>query len=140
MMLSPLLELLELDAPPYKTRSEKFVQIELDDPDEDENMILEGYIDAIVVQEKFWLFVIESKRYGFNTSLAVPQLLAYMSTQPSPNSVLYGMAMNGEDYIFVKLDTLVHQYELSDKLTLSRRGENPLYEIVQVMKLLISKK
>lgn len=139
MILAPLLELLGVCDPPYKIRNEKSVQVELDDPDEDENLVLSGRIDSLVIQDGLWILVIEAKRYGFNVSLAVPQLLAYMMSQPLPDRPLYGMVMNGEDYLFVKLDPLQRRYDLSDKLTLVRRRGNTLHEVVRVLKGLLGR-
>ncbi len=134
MILAPLLELLGVCDPPYKIHSEKSVQVELDDPDADENLVLSGRIDALVIQDSLWIVVIEAKRYGFNVSLAVPQLLTYMMGHPVSHCPLYGMVMNGEDYLFVKLDPQQRRYDLSDKLTLSRRRGNALWDVVQVIK------
>ncbi len=143
MILAPLLELLGVCDPPYKIHSEKSVQVELDDPDEDENLVLSGRIDSLVIQNGLWILVIEAKRYGFNVSLAVPQLLTDMMTQPlrpsAPDRPRYGMVMNGEDYLFVKLDPQQRRYDLSDKLTLSRRRGNALHEVMSVLKRLITR-
>lgn len=46
IMISPLLELVKLCDPPFKIRAEKAVKIEL----EDREISLQGFIDALVVQ------------------------------------------------------------------------------------------
>jgi hypothetical protein len=130
IMVSPLLNLLGLCDPPFKIRAEQSVKVEL----AEEKPVLEGRIDALVVQNQFWVVVIEAKRYGFNVSLAIPQALAYMMGNPQPERPVFGMATNGEDFIFIKLNQQVRQYDLSDKLTLSKRNNNELYEVVRVMK------
>jgi hypothetical protein len=35
--------------------------------------------DALVIKERLWLIVIESKRYGFSVRQAIAQTLAYMA-------------------------------------------------------------
>lgn len=130
IMLSPLLELVKLCDPPFKIRAEKAVKIEL----EDREISLQGFIDALVVQNQFWLVVIEAKRYGFNVSIAIPQALAYMMANPHQDKPIYGMVTNGEDYIFVKLDQQNRQYDFSDKLTLSKRNNTDFYQVLQIIK------
>ncbi|WP_013325288.1 type I restriction endonuclease [Gloeothece verrucosa] len=130
IMISPLLELVKLCDPPFKIRAEKAVKIEL----EDREMSLQGFIDALVVQNQFWLVVIEAKRYGFNVSIAIPQTLAYMMANPYQDKPVYGMATNGEDFIFVKLDQQNSQYNFSDKLTLSKRNNVDFYQVLQTLK------
>lgn len=80
IMVSPLLEMVQLFDPPFKVWGEASVKVEL----EDEDTVLQGRIDALVVQEQFWVVVIEAKRHGFNTSLAIPQVIAYMMANSHP--------------------------------------------------------
>lgn len=132
IMMAPLLELLKLYDPPYKIRSEEPVRIELADKD----TVLQGVIDALVVQQQFWVIIIEAKSYGFNVSLAVPQALTYMCGSARPG-IHFGLVTNGEDYVFVKLDDTTQQYGLSRKFTLSNPQHNELWDVVRVMKRLI---
>ena len=135
ILLAPLLEYLGLCDPPYKLRGEKFVRIEIESGAER----LQGLIDVLVVQQGFWLVLIESKRYGFSVMQALPQTLAYMMANPQLESPGFGLITTGEDFVFVKLDLRSHQYDLSDKLTLSTRQKNQLCRVVQMMKRLIIK-
>lgn len=130
IIVSPLLELIELYDPPFKIRGEKPVKVEL----EDEDTILQGVIDALVVQHQFWVVVIEAKQYGFNVSLAIPQALAYMMANANLEQPVFGMVTNGEDYLFIKLNQQTRQYALSRKFTLSNPQRNELYDVMQVMK------
>lgn len=101
--------------------------------------MLQGFIDALVVQNQFWVVVIEAKRYGFNVTLAIPQALAYMMGNSHPERPVFGMVTNGEDFYFIKLTQQgVRQYDLSDKFTLSKRRNNELYEVLRVMKRIAS--
>ncbi len=47
----------------YDFKAEKSVTISLEDED---GLIIEGRIDALVLKEQFWLMVIESKRAGIS--------------------------------------------------------------------------
>lgn len=136
ILLSPLLELMGLCDPPFEIQGEKYVKIEIEDGGEEEP-VLEGYIDALVIQDKLWIVLIESKRYGFSVMQALGQTLAYMMANPNSESPFFGMITNGEDYVFVKLDKRSRQYALSDKFTLIKQSSNELYEVVKVIKRFI---
>jgi hypothetical protein len=135
IMLAPLLELGHLCDPPFKLRAEQSVRVTL----EDHEMILQGFIDALVIHERFWIIVIESKRYGFNVSFALPQALAYMMANPVKERPLFGLATNGEDYIFIKLERASDRYDFSDKLTLSTIDNRQFYQTFQILKTLKQK-
>ena len=133
-MLSPLLELLGLMDSPFELRSEKYVRFEI----EDGAMQLEGLMDAVVLREKLWLVVIESKRYGFSVRQAIAQTLTYMMALASTsNSIGFGLVTTGEDFLFVKLDRVSRQYALSDKFTLNTIQDNQLVRVVQILMALV---
>ncbi|MDY6939686.1 MAG: type I restriction endonuclease subunit R [Cyanobacteriota bacterium] len=134
IIVSPLLELLGLYDPPYFVRGEKYIKIEIEDGDR----ILEGLIDILVVRQQLWLVVVETKRYGFSVMQALPQTLAYMMGN-SEREVGYGFITTGEDYLFVKLDRQQHQYDISDKFTLSTRRGNQLYSVVGILKQFVGR-
>ncbi|MDF5733593.1 MAG: hypothetical protein PUP92_37865, partial [Rhizonema sp. PD38] len=109
VVLSPLLELAGFYQAPYKFRVEFPVEIQaLGDNDE----ILRGRIDALVLLDKLWVVLIESKKTTFDLELAIPQTLAYMAAHQKPEQPLYGMMTNGSSYLFIK--TLGKQYGVSD--------------------------
>lgn len=138
VMVSPLLELLGWCDAPFKIRGEKLIKIEIDSETEQ----LEGYIDALVVQDQFWLILIEEKRYGFSVMQALPQTLAYMLGQdrtgaPQQQLHTFGLITTGEDYLFVKVDRRSKTYGLSNKFTLSNPQQNELYDVVKILKRLV---
>ena len=133
IILSPLLELLGFCDPPFKIMGEKFVKIEIENGD----TILEGFIDTLVIKNLLWVVLIEAKQYSFSVLQALPQTLAYMMANPQPEMATFGMIMNGEDYIFVKLDRQLHQYAISKKFTLVNPQHNELYDVVRVIKRII---
>lgn len=129
VVLSPLLELAGFYQAPYKFRAELPVTIEaLGDKDE----ILRGRIDALVLQDKLWIVLIESKKTTFDLELAIPQALAYMASNPWPDQALYGMVTNGSSYLFIK--TLAQQYAVSDLFSTRSQYRNTLGEVLQILR------
>lgn len=127
-VVTPLLDLSGLYDPPFIVRTEEPVKIELADQDE----IYQGRIDVLVVQNQFWVLVVEEKRGSFNSSVALPQTLAYMSANPHADRSTFALVTNGEDYQFVKLKS--RQYALSKKFTLMSPQDNELYFVLRVLK------
>jgi hypothetical protein len=79
VILSPLLELAGFYQAPYKFRAEVPVEIAVED---DRDEVLRGRIDALVLLDKLWIVLIESKKSTFDLELALPQALTYMSANP----------------------------------------------------------
>lgn len=134
IMVAPILELLGLHDPPYLIKGEKYIKIEIEDKDQ----VLDGLIDILVMQNRLWFILLETKRYGFSVMQALPQTLIYMMSNPGNGDVSYGLITTGEDYLFVKLDPQTREYDVSDKFTLSTRRDNQLYIVIQILKRLIS--
>lgn len=129
VILSPLLELAGFYSTPYKFRAEVPVEIEaLGDNDE----ILRGRIDGLVLLEQLWIVVIESKKTTFDLEMALPQTLAYMAASPEPEEPLYGMVANGSSYLFVKV--LGDHYGVSDLFNTRAQSHNNLYQVLKVLK------
>lgn len=129
VILSPLLELAGFYSTPYKFRAEVPVGIEvLGDNDE----ILRGRIDGLVLLEQLWIVVVESKKTTFDLEMALPQTLAYMAASPRRDLPLYGMVANGSSYLFVK--TLGDRYGVSDLFGTRLQSRNNLYEILKILK------
>ncbi|MFN6570382.1 type I restriction endonuclease subunit R [Dendronalium sp. ChiSLP03b] len=131
LVVSPLLELAGFLDPPYRIRSPYGVGLELENPDE----TIRGFIDTLVVQERLWILVVESKRNSIPVPAALPQLLAYMLTNPHDKSV-FGMATNGDEFVFLKL-TLIDtpQYDVSRTFSLFPR-RHELAEVLRILKRL----
>ncbi|MEH2316123.1 restriction endonuclease subunit R [Nostoc sp.] len=142
VVLSPLLDLAGFYGHPFYIATEESVEISeeiiIDDEDNSEETqeIIKGKIDVLVLQDKLWLLIIESKRSSFSLAKAIPQALTYMLATSQPEHPIYSLVMNGEDFQFMKLikqDKLM--YALSDRFTLYRR-ENELYKVVNILKKL----
>lgn len=131
VVLSPLLELAGFYQSPYRFKTEVPVEIEaLGDKEE----ILRGRIDALVLQGKLWIVLIESKKTTFDLELALPQTLTYMAAHPKPEQSLYGMITNGSSHLFVK--TLGKQYGVSDLFSTRSQYRNNLNEVLKILKYL----
>ncbi len=130
VVLSPLLSIGGFYEPPFRIRAEAPVQIALEDKGE----LLKGRIDVLVLQDKLWVLVVESKEAGFSLQQAIAQALAYMVTTQTPESSAYGFATNGSEFIFIKLSLQpTPQYAFSDLFTLRRR-QNELYLVGSILK------
>ncbi|MHC5722712.1 MAG: restriction endonuclease subunit R [Nostoc sp.] len=130
VVLSPLLNLAGFYDEPFYIRGEQSIQVSA----EDEGEIIRGRIDILVIQEKFWLLVIESKRSSFSLLEAIPQALVYMLANPSQDKPAFALVTNGSNFIFLKL-TKENQpkYAISDQFTLLKR-KNELYQVLSVLK------
>lgn len=88
----------------------------------------------LVLQERFWVLVVESKEAGFSLKQAIAQALVYMAASPHPEKPALGLTTNGSHFIFLKLIRQeISQYALSDEFSLLRRG-NDLYSVLGVLK------
>ncbi len=130
VVLSPLLDIAGFYQSPFYSVAEKSVKVSV----KDENLTIRGKIDVLVLQDRFWILVIESKQVGVSLQKGIPQALAYMLANPYPEKDVYGMVTNGSNFIFLKLawrDKPI--YGISDEYTLMRH-ENDLYEVLQILK------
>ncbi|MBV9385295.1 MAG: hypothetical protein JOZ78_02590 [Chroococcidiopsidaceae cyanobacterium CP_BM_ER_R8_30] len=139
ILLSPLLNALGLCDPPYRIRGEAWVEVQTAVDAEEGVVKLEGRIDALTLQEQFWLVIIEGKRGGFNVLQAVPQTLAYMAATPHPERPIFGLVTNGYDYLFVKVVRQErHEFALSQNFTLLSDEQSNLFRVSRILKHLVS--
>jgi predicted type IV restriction endonuclease len=127
LVLSPLLDLAGFYDPPFRLKTETPVRFELEEGEE----ILQGRIDALVIQQQFWAVVIEAKRTSVGEQLAIPQTLAYMMANPYPERSVFGMITNGANFIFLKL--FQGEYSVSRVFSLVPL-ENELLEVIKILK------
>ena len=69
----------------------------------DQDEILWGRIDGLVLLDRLWIVLIEAKKATLDLELALPQTLDYMATNPDPTRSGVGMVTNGSSYLFIKL-------------------------------------
>ncbi len=129
--LGPMLSLAGFYRAPFRIHPERSIQIAL--PTED--AVLRGRIDVLVLADRLWMLVIESKEAGFSLKESIPQALSYMAATPTPELPAYGLCTNGSHWLFLKLDAQTKEYALSDEFSLYRR-DNELGNVLQVMKQL----
>ncbi|NET32911.1 MAG: type I restriction endonuclease subunit R [Cyanothece sp. SIO1E1] len=129
MIVSPLLEAAGFYDAPFRTRFEPTVQIPIDIGTE----ILQGRIDALVVQEQFWIWVLEAKRTTFSLGMGIPQALAYMLGDSHPDQPTFGLLCGGDSFIFIKLSQQEPPiYALSKHFSILNDGD--LYTVLQVLR------
>jgi Type I restriction enzyme R protein N terminus (HSDR_N) len=115
LVVSPLLELAGFYDPPFKIKAETTIELAIDDGEE----VLRGRIDVLVLQNRLWVAVLESKKTMISARSALPQALAYMMSRPESDQPLFGILTNGDEIVFVKLTTQpTRQYQLSRAFSL----------------------
>ncbi|OCQ99384.1 restriction endonuclease subunit R [Nostoc sp. MBR 210] len=130
-VVAPLLDLSGLFLPPFYVSTEDSVEIAATD----EDIIVRGRIDVLVLKEQLWVLVIESKRAEFSPKVGIPQVLSYMLAAPNGNRSCYGLVTNGTDFIFVKLLCQdVPIYGRSRQFVLGQNHD--LHRVLQVIKRL----
>ena len=130
VILSPLLELAGFYDAPFRVSGETEIRVTA----QDEGEVIHGNIDILVLQQQFWITVIEAKNSELALTKAIPQALSYMMAAPDADRFGYGLVMNGSDFLFLKLDRRSDPvYGLSDIFSLLNRG-NDLVGVLQVLK------
>jgi hypothetical protein len=130
LLTSPLLALAGFYDPPFKVRAEESVQIVLDDSEE----ILQGRIDVLVLENQLWIVILESKKTALSVWSALPQTLAYLMSNPQPERPSFGMMINGDDIVFVKLTQSENrQYDVS-RVFAPFISDRELYSVLQILK------
>ncbi|WP_373530592.1 restriction endonuclease subunit R [Nostoc sp.] len=131
-VLDPLLFISDFYLAPFYVKSEKAIEIYA----ADENTIIKGSLDALVLKEQFWVMVIESKQAAFSVEAGLAQILAYMLANPYPEKPSFGMITTGGSFMFLKLvkgETL--RYATSKVFEL-RNPDNELYDVLRILKRL----
>jgi hypothetical protein len=130
LVASPLLELSGFYDAPFKLKAEAAVEVTIDDGEE----VFRGRIDALILQQNFWVLVLEAKKTTISTRSALPQALAYMLTNTQAEQPTFGMMTNGDDVLFVKLTVQPEKrYSLSRAFSLYTLPEE-LQAVLQVLK------
>lgn len=132
-ILDPILFIGKFFLYPYDIRSEESVLLEIP---EGENLI-RGRIDTLVLKEKLWVMVIESKRAEFSIEAGIAQLLTYLLTSSNLDRPNYGLIVTGSDFMFIKLVKVenIPQYATS-KVFVTRNPGNELYDVLRILKQL----
>ncbi len=134
LMISPLLDLAGLYDSRFTIKTEATVEIDLEDQDE----VLQGRIDTLILNDRIWVLVIEAKNSTFALSIALPQLLTYMLSHVNAGQALFGLVTNGEEFRFVKLeqDGPKIEFDLSDIFSVLPPSRSNLPIVAQILKSL----
>lgn len=128
-VLSPLIHLAGFFRAPFHIKSEESVSISATD----EGVTVEGRIDVLVLLDKLWVIVIESKQASFSIEAGLAQVLSYMLANPDPKRPTFGMITTGGSFAFIKL--VDKQYSLSRVFELRNPG-NELLIVLAILKRL----
>ncbi|MGB6297788.1 MAG: restriction endonuclease subunit R [Rivularia sp. (in: cyanobacteria)] len=132
-IIDPILFIGDFYLNPFYVKSEESIDIAV--PDED--VIIKGRIDTLVLQKQLWVMIIESKKASFSIEEGLAQILTYMLGSPVADKPCFGMIGTGSEFIFVKLvKTNPPRYALS-KGFLIRNPGNELYDVLRILKGLI---
>jgi hypothetical protein len=110
LLVSPLLTIAGLYDPPFWIKAEESIAINVSDSEE----TLQGRIDVLVLHDRLWIIVLESKKTMLSIWSALPQTLAYLMASPNGDLPTFAMLTNGDDIVFVKLEG--KQYAMSQVL------------------------
>ncbi|WP_228040553.1 hypothetical protein [Nodosilinea sp. LEGE 07088] len=86
------------------------------------------------MQERLWILTVESKRTSISVPAALPQLLAYIAANPDQQQPNYGMATNGDEFVFLKLGAGL-EYDASRSFSLFPQ-RHELGQVAQILKAL----
>jgi hypothetical protein len=132
VVLGQLLDLADFYQFPLHIKSEASTQISA----EDNGILMRGDIDVLVLLERLWLVVIESKKADFSLDIARPQILAYMLSNPHPERPSFGLIANGSSFRFLKLvQNPLPQYAMSRIFDMFNPGDD-LYDVLRILKRL----
>ena len=129
VVLAPLLFLADFYLTPFHIESEKSVELVT----VDEDILVRGSIDILVLMESFWVVAIEAKRTQYSLEAGLPQLLFYILSTPNRDRPTFGLLTNGSNFRFLKLikqDT--PQYALSYEFVIDRAQD--FYEVFRIFK------
>ena len=130
LLVSPLLDLAGLYEPRFTVDTEVPVEILVEDEDE----LYRGRIDVLVIENCFWVLIVEEKATRIATESAIPQGLTYMASNPNLEKPVFGLVTNGYTFTFIKLQQRKQrEYAFSDSFSLLSR-QNKLYNVLQIPK------
>jgi len=131
-VLDPILFIGDFYLSPFYVKSEQPIDI----AEKDDDVIIKGRIDTLVLKDQFWVMVIESKQAAFSIEEGLAQILAYMLGNPSPDKPSFGMITTGGSFVFIKLvKGAIPQYATS-RVFITRNPGNELYGVFRILKRL----
>ena len=92
LLVSPLLTVAGLYDPPFRVRAEESVTLQLTDSEE----LLQGRLDLLLLCDRLWIIVVESKKTMLSVWTGLPQTLAYLMAAPDLTKPRFAMLTNGD--------------------------------------------
>jgi len=129
-VLGPLLNQAGFYLPPFHIRSEASVRFS----DTDEDILIEGKIDVLVLREQFWVMVIEAKQAAFSVEPGLAQILAYMLGNPHPERPCFGLITTGGSFVFIKLIRNSKSHYATSRVFELRNPGNDLHAVLRILK------
>lgn len=106
VVVAPLLDLAGFYQPPFTIRAEVSTKLIVTEA----GQTFTGSIDVLVVKQRLWVLVIESKQSRFDVTSGIPQALSYMLSQFFNSESItevnqFGMVTNGREVVFLQLNS-----------------------------------
>jgi len=142
VVVAPLLDLAGFYQPPFSIRAEVSTRLIVTEADQ----VFTGSIDVLVVKQRFWVLVIESKQSRFDVMSGVPQALSYLLSQPtdlpkedtqsSDTATRFGMVTNGREVLFLKLKSCQPPTYVQSRSYQVIEAQDDLIQILQGLKVI----
>lgn len=132
VVLSPLLDLAGFYTPPFRMRAE----VSIDVSAQDQDVMIRGQIDVLILSGQLWVLAIESKNMGIGLSVGIPQALSYMLATPVGNRPMFGLVTTGSEFVFLKLVQQPTPLYTSSRVFSMLSPSNELYDVLQILKTL----
>ncbi len=132
-IVDPLLFIGNFYLAPFYVKSEESIDIKV--PDQD--TIIKGRIDTLVLCDQLWVMIIESKKASFSIEEGLAQLLSYMLGSPIIDKPTFGLIATGSEFIFIKLVKGDRPQYGTSKVFSMRNPDNDLYDVLKILKKLI---
>jgi hypothetical protein len=131
-VLDPILFIGDFYLSPFYVKSEQPIDI----AEKDDDVIIKGRIDTLVLKDQFWVMVIESKQAAFSIEEGLAQILAYMLGNPNPDQPSFGMITTGGSFVFIKLVKGAIPRYATSRVFITRNPGNELYSVFRILKRL----
>ncbi len=136
VVVAPLLDLAGFYQSPFSIRAEVSTKLIATDA----GQTFTGSIDVLVVKQRVWVLVIESKQSRFDVTVGIPQVLSYMLSQSavptSGDDDRFGMVTNGRETVFLKLMLQPSPTYAQSRIYQVIDAEGDLTEILQGLKVI----
>jgi hypothetical protein len=99
LLVSPLLTIAGFYDPPFRIKAEESFRITVSNSEK----TLQGRIDLLILCDRLWVIVLESKKTMLSVWCAVPQALSYAMANPDKDRPIFAMLTNGDDILFIKI-------------------------------------